>query len=61
MSKAPKKIEVEDVPTVPTDADIARGDAVLKRMLQTKPKPHKEMVGKQKTDARRKAPSKAGS
>ncbi len=23
-----------------------RGDQILKRMLQTKPKPHKEMVGK---------------
>ncbi len=56
MAKKPK-IEVEDVPS---EVDIARGDAVLKRMLQTKPKPHKEMVGKQKTDARRKAPSKAG-
>jgi hypothetical protein len=42
MAKKPK-VEIEDVPT---EADIARGDAVLKRMLQTKPKPHKEMVGK---------------
>ena len=44
MAKKPQ-IKVEDVPT---EADIALGDAVLKRMLQTKPKPHKEMVGKQK-------------
>ena len=41
MAKPPKKSEIEDIPT---EADIRRGDAVLKQMLQTKPKPHKEMV-----------------
>lgn len=46
MPKKPiKQVEIEDVPT---EADIKRGDEVLKRMLQTKPKPHKEMVGKEK-------------
>lgn len=45
MAKTPKKIEIEDVPT---EADIKRGDEILKRMLQSKPKPHKEMIGKGK-------------
>lgn len=39
---APKRVDIEEVPT---EADIKRGDEVLKRMLQTKPKPHKEMIG----------------
>ena len=43
MPKIPKKLNIEDVPTAD---DIKRGDAVLKKMLQTKPKPHKDMVGK---------------
>ncbi len=44
MAKTPKKDEIEDVPT---EADIRRGDDVLRRMLKTKPKPHKDMrVGK---------------
>jgi len=42
MAKKPK-VEIEDVPTA---ADMARGDQTLKKMLQTKPKPHKDMVGK---------------
>ena len=37
------KVEIEDIPTA---ADMARGDEVLKKMLQTKPKVHKDMVGK---------------
>ena len=37
MAKAPKG---NDHP----EGDPKRGDAILKRMLQTKPKPHKEMV-----------------
>lgn len=37
---------MQEIENVPTEADIKRGDEVLKRMLQTKPKPHKEMVGK---------------
>lgn len=43
-------VEIEEVPT---EADIKRGDEVLKRMLQTKPKPHKEMVGKSKAPRRK--------
>jgi hypothetical protein len=46
MAKTPKKKEIEDVPT---EADIKRGDEILKRMLQSKPKPHKDMVGKTKS------------
>jgi hypothetical protein len=38
----PKKNEVPEV-------DPERGDAILKRMLQTKPKPHKDMVAERKT------------
>jgi hypothetical protein len=40
-----KKSKVEDT-DVPDAADIARGDEVLKKMLQTKPKQHKDMVKK---------------
>jgi hypothetical protein len=28
----------------PLEADPQRGDAILKRMLQSKPKPHKELM-----------------
>ena len=35
-----------EIKDVPTEDDIKRGDEMLKRMLQSKPKPHKEMVGK---------------
>ena len=37
MAKTPKKQEEPE-------ADPERGDAILKRMLQTKPKTHKEAV-----------------
>ena len=47
MTKKPKKIDFEDI-SIPTEADIARGDHVLKKMLKTKPKQHKDMVGKKK-------------
>lgn len=51
MAKAPKKkSEIEDVPT---EDDIKRGDEILKRMLQSKPKPHKDMVGKGKKAERK--------
>lgn len=43
MTKTPKSIEAE--------VDPKRGDALLKRMLQTKPKQHKEIVA----DRRKKA------
>lgn len=43
MVRAPKKEEME--------VDPKRGDALLKRMLQTKPKQHKEIVA----DRRKKA------
>lgn len=42
MVKKPK-VEIEDIPIA---ADIARGDQVLKKMLQTKPKPHKDIATK---------------
>jgi hypothetical protein len=46
MARTPKKQEIE--------ADPKRGDAILKRMLQTKPKPHKEMLkGERKGQAKR--------
>ncbi len=45
MPKTPKK---DDVENVPTESDIKRGDEILKRMLQSKPKPHKDMIGKTK-------------
>ena len=36
-----------------TNVDPERGDAILKRMLKTKPKPHKDMKkGKAKEPAR---------
>jgi hypothetical protein len=31
-----------------TAGDPKRGDAILKRMLQSKPKPHKDMVAERK-------------
>jgi hypothetical protein len=31
------------------EADPQRGDAILKRMLQSKPKPHKELVERRRT------------
>ena len=40
--KAPKKQEEQGV-------DPKRGDALLKRMLQSKPKQHKELVAERKT------------
>lgn len=45
MAKKPE-FRVEDIEDIPAADDIARGDQTLKRMLQTKPKPHKDMVGK---------------
>jgi hypothetical protein len=50
MAKAPKKPEVVEV-------DPKRGDAILKRMLQTKPKQHKDMVAERtaKADVKRKS------
>jgi len=32
----------------PTEVDPKRGDAILKRMLQSKPAPHKDMVAERK-------------
>jgi hypothetical protein len=32
----------------PTEVDPKRGDALLKRMLQTKPKPHQDMMAERK-------------
>jgi hypothetical protein len=48
MVKAPKKEEME--------GDPKRGDAILKRMLQSKPKQHKDVVAERK--AKRGAQSK---
>jgi hypothetical protein len=52
MAKASKKPRIGDIEDIPTEADMKRGDEMLKRMLQSKPKPHKEMVGKGKTSKR---------
>ena len=38
------------------EGDPKCGDAILKRMLQTKPKPHKEMVAERKKKRSDKAP-----
>jgi hypothetical protein len=55
MAKVPrtKKNEIEDVPT---EEDIKRGDEILKRMLQSKPKPQKSMVGKGNPTKQRRPP-----
>lgn len=42
--KLPRKPRHPD----PTEVDPVKGDALLKRMLQTKPKPHKEAVAERK-------------
>jgi hypothetical protein len=49
--KTPKK-------TVEPEVDPERGDAILKRMLQAKPKPHKEMVAERKAKRRKSASEK---
>jgi hypothetical protein len=41
MAKTPKKQEEPEV-------DPVRGDAILKRMLQTKPKPHRDMIAERR-------------
>jgi hypothetical protein len=41
MAKAPKKSEA-------LEGDPKRGDEILKRMLRTKPKQHKELVRERK-------------
>jgi hypothetical protein len=38
----------------PTEVDPVKGNALLKRMLQTKPKPHQDMMAERK--AKRAAP-----
>jgi hypothetical protein len=43
MSKPPKQKRDEE-----PEVDPKRGDAILKRMLQTKPKQHKDMVAARK-------------
>ena len=48
MAKTPKM----KVQTEAPEGDPAEGDAILKRMLQSKPKPHKEMVGKTKKSSK---------
>ena len=53
-SKRPGKTEEE--------GDPKPGDAILKRMLQTKPKPHEEMVKERRKDTRpSRTPSRASS
>jgi hypothetical protein len=42
MTKAPKKADQPE-------GDPKRGDEILKRMLRTKPKQHKELVKERKT------------
>ena len=52
MAKTPK---TEDAP----EGDPRRGDQILRRMLKTKPKPHKEMVkGRKASRGRDKARDK---
>lgn len=41
MTEKPKKQE-------PIEGDPERGDAILRRMLKSKPKPHKEAVEERK-------------
>jgi hypothetical protein len=51
MSDMRKSKKQEDNPEV----DPERGDAILKRMLQTKPKQHRDMVAERKTKRERKS------
>jgi hypothetical protein len=44
MVKSPPKKSESDHP----EGDPKRGDAILKRMLQTKPKHHKDVVAERK-------------
>jgi hypothetical protein len=46
MTKAPKKAEAPE-------GNPKRGDEILKRMLQTKPKQHKELVQERKQKTRK--------
>jgi hypothetical protein len=46
----PKK---ETIDTASDDNATQRGDAILKRMLQSKPKPHKEVVAERKDKGRK--------
>lgn len=55
MAKTPKMKAQTEAP----EGDPAEGDAILKRMLQSKPKPHKDMVGKAAVKTKTKAPRKA--
>ena len=48
MAKAPKKQEEPEV-------DPERGDAILKRMLQAKPKKHADIVAERKAKRGRKS------
>jgi hypothetical protein len=50
MAKTPKKQQEEPEAKV----DPERGDAILKRMLQAKPKQHKDMVAERKAKRGRK-------
>ena len=49
MTKPPKKSD-----SIP-EGDPKRGDEILKRMLQTKPKQHKDMVAERKAKKPRRA------
>ena len=55
MAKKPANVEIEEIPDA---ADIARGDEVLKKMLQTKPKQHKDMVKGKKSKGPKKTERK---
>jgi len=44
-SKQPKKPRHPD----PTEVDPVKGDALLKRMLQSKPRPHQDMIAERKS------------
>lgn len=53
MVKAPKRKEGQ-----PDEGDPKRGDEILKRMLKTKPKQHKELVKERRAGAGRKGKPK---
>jgi len=42
MARPPKSKSIEP------EGDPKRGDEILKRMLRTKPKPHKDMIAERK-------------
>jgi hypothetical protein len=52
MANEPKNQE-------PVEGDPERGDAILRRMLKSKPKPHKEAVAERKAKRKKVKPKAA--